>query len=184
MEMTREDLVALRDASVQNAVSLLHDAQLLYLGSRWAGAHGMATLAVEEAGKAWLCHQKLIGLPGITRQDLSSHAHKAIAARQMIATVQQASEKIFNLDEVYGEHHDYAADCDFYLRMAGFYVDLTEHGVVGGANSITEDQASSSMVVAEVAVRMAKTLPEWELPDREPGSSERLVGKPLKPPVR
>ncbi len=184
VQMTRENLIELRDAAASNAASLLHDAQLLFLGSRWAGAHGMATLAIEETGKAWLCHQKLLGLPGITRKELSDHAHKAISARQMIATVQQAAETPVNLDEIFGEHHDFAAEDDFYLRMAGFYVDLTDQGIEGGCNSVDEGRASESLMTAEVAAHVARTLREWNLPDCAPGPDESLVGKPIKPPAK
>lgn len=182
---SRADLIALRDAAAANAANLVEDARLLFKAERWAGTHGIATLALEEVGKAWLCHQKLVGLDGITLKDLrSDHVHKAIAARQFIETAWQASQDVFNVNEVYGEHHDFAAEYSHSLRLTGLYVDLEDSEVVGGAGSVTKDKAEESLMLACIGARLAATLHRWKLPDGEPGSDTSLVGKPLKPPKK
>jgi AbiV family abortive infection protein len=181
----RDTIITLRDAAASNSLSLTHDARLLLLGSRWAGAYALATLAVEEAGKAWLCQEKLLGIPGINKKRLrTDHVGKSIAARQMLAMRTEASKGEINIDAIFGEHHDYAADDAHYLRLLGLYVDLTDSGVAGGASSIDADTATGAVHLAIHASRAADELGVIPLPEVELGADTNdWIGVPIKPPA-
>lgn len=59
----REDLLALIQVSLRNAGDLLDDARLLLDAGRPPRAHALATLALEEIGKASLCMLALLPVP-------------------------------------------------------------------------------------------------------------------------
>jgi AbiV family abortive infection protein len=172
MNDDRDNILALRDAAAKNAMSLTHDAQLLLLGSRWAGAYALATLAVEEAGKAWLCHGQLCGIHGVNRKILDNHVGKAIAAREMLAMLTEASKREININEVFDEHHDYAADDAHLLRKLGLYVDLTDVGIAGGPDSVKEEDARASVTLAVQTSRAAAAVTDFDLPEGDLGADD------------
>ena len=59
----RDDLIALIQVSLRNAGDLLDDARLLLDAGRPPRAHALATLALEEIGKASLCMLALLPWP-------------------------------------------------------------------------------------------------------------------------
>ena len=58
-----DDLITLIQASLRNSASLLDDARLLLGSGRAPRAHALATLALEEIGKAFLCMLALLPMP-------------------------------------------------------------------------------------------------------------------------
>ena len=186
MSGDRDQIIALLRAAAENSVSLTNDAHLLLLAGRWAAAHALATLAVEEAGKTWLCHEKLTGVPGINKSRLQrDHEGKAIAARQMLAYLAGTAESVVDLDEVYGDHHEHAADYAHHLRMLGLYVDLTDLGIEGGADSVDEQSARDSLLLALRVSEAAVAISHLVLPDLSLGANEDDGNrKPINPPKR
>jgi len=54
--LTEQELMHLAQHAVENSHDLLNEAGMLFEGGRWARAGALAVLAVEESGKAQLCH--------------------------------------------------------------------------------------------------------------------------------
>lgn len=126
-------LAVTRDQAISNARALADDAQVLFhAGQRWAGARYLAALAIEEVGKAWLCHRELCGLPGIEGVDLRrSHGLNAMAAGQFLTLVAQADR-----------HH---------ARVTGY----------GHGEDVTEEHAADAVELASHAARAARRMREW-----------------------
>jgi hypothetical protein len=130
-------LTGIRDRAISNAQALADDAQVLFhAGHRWAGAHYLATLAIEEVGKAWLCHRELCGLPGLEGVNLRhSHGLNAMAARQFLTLVAEAARR------------------------------AAPPGPDENETAVTEEQASDCVELASFAARAASRMAEWRVAD-------------------
>jgi AbiV family abortive infection protein len=146
-------------AILQNAHDLVIDAETLLERGRWARAHALATLAMEEAGKAWLTH-------GHLQQAWSDplpkhpwrHQQKLEAARQMAAFAGMVEAGVGDLVALYAEEHTQLAEDDFFTRMTALYVDLRDGEVIGGSTAISQDRAQETCSLARPVVRAAMTL--------------------------
>lgn len=128
-------LAVIRDQAIGNARALADDAQVLFhAGQRWAGARYLAALAIEEVGKAWLCHREICGLPGIEGVDLRhSHGLNTMAAGQFLALLAQEDR--------------------LRARITGY-----RHGE---DVDVTEEQAADAVGLASHAARAARRMREW-----------------------
>ncbi|HVE95064.1 MAG TPA: AbiV family abortive infection protein [Acidimicrobiales bacterium] len=147
-------------AVLQNAHALVADAEVLLSRERWARAHALATLAMEEAGKAWLADQLFQFAPD---QPLPPrgwrHEEKLGAAREMHALVGMLREsRTIDMNEWFSEGHQYAAEYDFFTRMTGLYVDLQDGEVVGGPQAVTPGIARATVGLAGPLVHAALQL--------------------------
>ena len=98
--------------------------------------HGLATLALEEVGKAWLAHLSA-AIDEAPRP--VGHVGKLIAAREfaaMYSSFQREGHSRYGGVVLRGPC---LAEDDFYTRMAGLYVDLIDGEIVGSPASITAD---------------------------------------------
>lgn len=130
-------LVGTRDRAISNARALADDAQVIFhAGNRWAAAHHLATLAIEEVGKAWLCHRELCGLPGLEGVDLRrSHGLNAMAARQFLTLATEAARR------------------------------AAPRGPLQDGTAVTEEQAGDCVELASFAARVAPRMARWRLAD-------------------
>jgi AbiV family abortive infection protein len=143
----RDDLIALIQISMRNAGALLDDACLLLDAHRAPRAHALATLALEEIGKASLCMLALLPLPepfygfrskGDFWAAWRDHADKlgwalgflGLIVREPVGAVTEAIERIGT------------AACDGHLRkLRGFYVDYSDGKILSPAQvSVAEAQ--------------------------------------------
>lgn len=142
-------------AALNNAHGLASDAAVLLDAGRYARAFALATFAIEETGKAWLTDERLrFRAKKPFKQD--RHETKIAAARQMLALYESLGRGVVNTDEWFSESHDYAADDDFYSRMAGLYVDadVDFDRVVGGGADISSGQAEELVMLAGYAAHV------------------------------
>jgi AbiV family abortive infection protein len=142
-------------ATLRNAHSLLADAQLLFGNERWARAQALATLSTEEIGKAWLAWQAMLAYPDAPIKPARQHAEKITAAREYLAFASGFLAGRVDVDEWFSEGHAYAADHDFFTRMAYLYVDVVDDEVVGGSTEATQGDAERALDVADAAVHLA-----------------------------
>ncbi len=141
----------------QNAALHVEDAAVLIEHERWRGAYVLATLALEEIGKAWALQQ-----PGDPQHRAAffntikrDHVAKIGQARQFGAWVDQfsrghdeAAETVIDLEAVFDEGHQYLADDDHDRRMSGTDVDILNGLPVGGSDAITEQEAKGHVEFA------------------------------------
>jgi len=105
------DLDALGDlalAAARNARRLLGDAEVLLKPGRWPSAYSLAVLALEEAGKAWMCVTAMM-VPDNVRPEwphgelIAKHADKLMAAHvvaHLFASVDTGDDMIASLAEI------------------------------------------------------------------------------------
>lgn len=157
MDIDRVALLAWRDTAAANAASLAKDATILLQNGRWSGAYGLAILAMEEVGKSWLCQNRLSGIAVPTDDIRNSHVRKITACRQMLAAALLKNDPSVSQQPgefVFGKWHQDAADDSYHLRLACLYVDLTKDGVVGGAGSVSEQDARNAIEITKIAVEV------------------------------
>jgi len=158
----REDLGRLAQASLRNAKALLADARLLADAGRSPTAQAVATLALEETGKASLCILAL--MPASTRVDAEgfwrsfrTHADKLLWAgsvlRVLVAEPSGALSALFErlTDESRAAH---------LRKLRGFYVDYSvgDSAVLEPADIGTDE---AELVMADVETALGFMMPVW-----------------------
>lgn len=141
-------------AVTRNAHELSTDAGVLLAHGRWARAHALAVAAMEEIGKASIAQDDA----GITKgrkwkHGRPGHADKLLAARQFYSFVTMVRDRgEINIDEWFADEHDFAAMHDWEVRQSGLYVDVYAGDVVGGWDSVSEEDAVRTVAFADALV--------------------------------
>lgn len=159
-----DELVTLLQACLGNAGELLADARILLAVQRAPRAHALATLALEEIGKAYVCLLAVVPVPmpepffGPRGQSdfwvaWNSHTDKLSWARAfmelLIAPAAPAAEVVSRLGE--------STRADHVRKMRGLYVDYAG-GTVQLPSDVTaaeaEELASDVQAVLDVSVQV------------------------------
>jgi AbiV family abortive infection protein len=141
----RDDLVRLIQASMFNARDLLADARVLLDGGSAPRAHALATLALEEVGKANLCILVVMP-PGLLSVDgfwdsWRSHTDKLLWARGLLDVI--IREPAGALQQILSRLED-ASRSDHVRKMRGLYVDY-DRGEVLVPGAIGDEEARQLM---------------------------------------
>lgn len=124
------ELFGLAREAVRNAARLHTDARLLFDNERWASAHGLGVLALEEVGKAALCLGALSYTPDQAMdfwKDFRSHHAKlrlAVGTFHALISVDHSASM-----EALVERATVEAQSEHALRLRGLYVDHNEGDV-------------------------------------------------------
>jgi AbiV family abortive infection protein len=158
----RDDLGRLAQASLRNAQDLLADARLLAGAGRFPTAHAVATLALEEAGKASLCILAL--LPAASVLDAEGfwhawrdHASKLLWAASVLGVL--IDEPDGPLSEVLARLTDESRAAHL-RKLRGFYVDYSSRdAAVLLPSAIGADEAEA--VMSDVQAALEFMMPAW-----------------------
>jgi len=158
----RDDLGKLVQASLRNAQDLLADARLLASAGRFPTAHAVATLALEEAGKASLCI--LVLLPSIGVLDSEGfwrswrdHAAKLMWAASVLSVL--IDEPDGPLAQMLARLTDEARAAHL-RKLRGFYVDYSsEDAAVLLPSEIGAEEARA--VMSDVQAALGFMMPAW-----------------------
>ena len=150
-----QDLEGLARAAFVNSRQQLASAELLLERAHWPVAHALATLALEEVGKAFLCIFSSAS-PEIFRdffwKVFVSHtiklqiAHFALAPMAAGTSEQPApdvAQAIMGFGQLARDNHS--------MKMRGLYVDYTDEAVLDPAE-VTEQDAQSMVTLARAAL--------------------------------
>lgn len=157
---SHQKLAALGQASLVHAREQLADAELLLEHGRWPLAHAVATLALEEVGKAHLCFTCMT-MPEQFRAGnwfwpaFNSHTAKLMIAQfifQMFAQTQTPPPPLLEAIAELGS----LAGSDHATKMRGLYVDYQDEVVLDPAD-ITEQTARR--MVSNVSTCLAFMVP-------------------------
>lgn len=148
------ELAALAHAAFASSQRLLANAELLLDNGNWPTAHALATLALEEVGKAFLCIFASTN-PEPFRAEFwtafKSHAVKIQMAYVLLAplaaTDEMRARPFFQAIEEFGQ----AAKADHTRKMRGLYVDYDD-GTILDPSDITEPDARSMVTRARDAL--------------------------------
>lgn len=148
----RQELETLAHAAFMNSRHQLASAELLLERAHWPVAHALATLALEEIGKSFLCMFASTNpepFRAVFWKVFVSHtiklqiAHVALAPMAAGAASQRAHEAILAFSQM--------AKADHATKMRGLYVDYAD-GVVLDPADVTEQDAQSMVALACVAL--------------------------------
>jgi len=142
-----DTLSDLANAAAYNARRLLADAEILLTRGRWPTAYSLAVLALEEAGKGWLCVVAIF-LPDEARPEFPfgdldwDHKWKLGSARgvaDMLAFIKGGEGAPANVVRA-AEELEELARADNEAKKRGFYADYRD-GVIWRPSQMTERQA-------------------------------------------
>ncbi|MGH3538754.1 MAG: AbiV family abortive infection protein [Pseudonocardiaceae bacterium] len=142
------ELEALAHAAFTNSQRLLTNAELLLDNGSWPVAHALATLALEEVGKSFLCIFASAN-PEPFREDFwtafRSHTVKIQMAHVVLAPLADTTRPrpFFQAIEAFGQ----AAKADHSTKMRGLYADYQD-GTVLNPGDVTEQDARGMVVHA------------------------------------
>lgn len=158
----RDDLGRLAQASLRNAQDLLADARLLAGAGRFPTAHAVATLALEEAGKASLCILVLLPSASVLDdegfwQSWRDHAAKLLWAASVLSVL--VDEPDGPLSEVLARLTDESRAAHL-RKLRGFYVDYSSrNAAVLLPSEIGADEAED--VMSDVQAALDFMMPAW-----------------------
>jgi len=142
-----------------NALSHVEDAEVLIRQGRWRGAFALATLSMEEVGKAWAIQDEPPGHPQRRMASFNrvkrDHAAKLEQARQFAAWLDQLvvrpryedGKRMIDIEAIFDEGHQYMAENDHDMRLSGTYVDILDGLAIGGVGAVTEQQARDQLIL-------------------------------------
>lgn len=148
---TRDELLALAQAALANAVDLLADARLLAQSGSFPRAHALAILACEELGKEQDCVQaiwKPVIRPEVFWDRFASHTQKLHHVQVLLML--ESGEPVgpadaFNARICYGSRSAHTR------KLRGLYVDYAG-GVIKVPGEITEHETERVISQAQAAV--------------------------------
>lgn len=154
-----ERLLKVAQAAMVNAGGLLDDARLLLDAGRWARAHALATLALEEFGKSTLCVAALQYSEEQSKKfwsDFTKHQVKLGYALSIVRTLIASvpANVVEAITRVVSE-----AESGHNEKLAGLYVDIDSNNVILLPDRVTE--AMARQTVADAAAVVEFFLPAW-----------------------
>lgn len=153
----RDDLLALFDAAQENALALITDAEILAEADRFPRAYALATLALEELGKADLC------LVAMTWPEMPSEEFWEIFKDHEVKLARAHFKDSFRQPEPYGTMAKQRRKGKKFSRsrhsqkMRGLYVDY-ENGRISNPKKITETMARAQIKTVGESVIFAHVL--------------------------
>ncbi len=147
------DWLALADAARRNAAGLLQDARLLYDHGRYARAHALGVLGLEELGKYNICLRAATGLEDVQQhwRNLGHHTtkleHAAIAA-VLFSSRFPSTDVVSRLEQAVAQESA--------AKLRGLYVDWTS-GRVATPDEVPEDAATEILELLTELVAFTQT---------------------------
>lgn len=157
---TPERLLKIAQAAIVNAGGLVDDARLLLEAGRWARAHALATLALEEFGKSTLCVAALQYSEEQSKKfwsDFTKHQVKLGYALSIVRTLIASvpSDVVEAITRVVSE-----AESGHSEKLAGLYVDFdSDNATILSPERVTE--AMARQTVADASAVIDFFLPAW-----------------------
>ena len=154
---TADQLRQLKQAAEQNAEDLTADARALLDGGRFPRAHALAVLALEELGKAQLCHDALTGDLDEAEFRWAWRAHVFKLERIGVLTTLAAKTE----ERIWAEGED-----DHTMKLRGLYVEPNPDDPGGPPltpSEVGQAQATEIVEIAEEVTRGAASH-DWVIP--------------------
>lgn len=158
-QITSTLLHGLAVASFDNALRLIGDAEALVANSRWPGAHGLATLALEEFGKHIICVSAIGRVahdPDYAarfRRRFRDHTDKLRSGILHLESL--LARDIEGVADAFLEFDDLAKSAHV-RRLRGLYVDFDDGHVLIPAEEITENEAAELVRRVGIFIRAAE----------------------------
>jgi AbiV family abortive infection protein len=154
-------LLKVAQAAAVNAGGLLDDARLLLGTGRWARAHALGTLALEEFGKATLCVAALQYSEDQAKKfwsDFTKHQVKLGYALSIVRTLMAnlPDDVVEAITRVVSE-----AETGHGEKLAGLYVDIDNSDNATILSPVRISEAMARQVVADAGAVVEFFLPAW-----------------------
>lgn len=154
---TADQLRQLKHAAEQNAEDLTADARALLDVGRFPRAYALAVLALEELGKAQLCHDVLAGDLDETsfRREWSTHVPKLDRISILTILAAKTEERIFA-----------ACEDDHTMKLRGLYVEPNQEHPGGPPQTPSEVSQAQATEMVEIAeeVTLGAASHDWVIP--------------------
>ena len=158
--MTVEQINALREALIENAIALIADADLLYENGRLARAYSIAILATEEMSKLPILLHCLEELDAGSEPNwadvgefLASHYGKLMMNELYFATQRSANGLDATGSKQWQDAVKAAKDRNA-RKQSGFYVNVEAGSVVTPAVAVPREQAKFALGLARITFNM------------------------------
>lgn len=153
--LTTAELGGLAEATLENSLTLLEDAEVLAVNGRWPRSFALTILAGEEFGKVMMC----LGTLGNPRSDdddfWTEFWQRFKGHKPKYENVFNMASTFFAEEEVSRDFRDHAGDhakADQALKMAALYVDYTD-GLSRPRDRVGEREVDAALQVYGMVIR-------------------------------
>jgi AbiV family abortive infection protein len=161
--------LALARAACDNAERLLRDAQVIMTRGSVPTAHSLGVLALEEVGKAVMCHR----LGGADEQsttrkkfleEMRSHEAKLQRVHNLLDLLEALAKMMADPNASMGGAEDYQkelkeqAKADHVRKLQGFYVGLDDFDGLNLPEKVTQEEAERICLLAHWALKITRDL--------------------------